>query len=939
MSTLNEHITIPRDIKSKDDLDFDFLRQEGIRHIQELGSKLWTDYNVHDPGITMLEVLSYAITDLGNRINLPIEDLMTRKDVGLEGQFYQVAEILPSAPTSASDYRKLMIDIEGVKNAWLKKEEITLYADLKNEKLSYVPIADPNVKTHQKTSFTLKGLYRFLVETDNADKELPEALKTQIFKAFHAHRNLCEELIAVEAVETVPISVCANIEVIPEADEELIHAQITVALEDYLAPSPRFYSLKEMIDKGYGTAEIFEGPVLSHGFLDPKELDASKLRREVRLSDIINIIMDIKGVEVVKDITLGHCDENDGKGDTPWVICVPENKKPKLCSKTTLNFFKGILPVNVNKAQAKEYKQNILKARHDKDLLAGKDKFPEIPKGNYGAWGAYSSIQHDFPETYGLSDNGLPHQLGMPRRALAKQLKGYLLFFDQILASYFKHLEKVSDLLSMDQSPRMTYFTQAVNDIKDVKELFKDDSILEDEARLSKSLMGILDDPITRRNELMDHLMARFAENFGNYAFLMKLLYGKSTDEIVLQNKLEFLKDYEEISKNRGDAFNYYDQPASALWDTFNVSGAQKRIARLVGIKEYKRRNLSDAPVEIYKYTNTDGEEVYRWRIRNESGNILLSSTTDYPSYNKAGQEMYFTILKVIETDKEKIQHLLDPEHKLYQLFDTSIQVEAFHFHKAESSDKYSFDVINPAIESESSPDYIIAKQYHYHKDKEAAVKAVLELIDFLKYKFTEEGIFLVEHILLRPSADDAEHFDQWESDGKTFTKGEFLPFCSDDYDSCKLIDPYSFRVSIILPGFTYRFANKDFRNYLENVIREELPAHIVAKICWIGYREGEEPEIHQEDVENPEDATYKENQLVRFEKAYKEFLYELTDIHKRKDNITSMNKYNGTLNEMIASLTGLHTIYPTGRLYDCTDENEDLDGKLILGKTNLGTL
>lgn len=300
---------------------------------------------------------------------------------------------------------------------------------------------------------------------------------------------------------------------------------------------------------------------------------------------------------------------------------------------------------------------------------------------------------------------------------------------------------------------------------------------------------------------------------------------------------------------------------------------------------------------------------------------------------------MYFAILKVIETQETAIRYLLDPEHKLYRLFDTAIEVGAFHFHKAASSDKYSFDIVNPNIESESDPEYIIAKQYHFHQDKKTVVEAALNLIDFLKRKFTEEGIFLVEHILLRPGEDDGKYAEKWASESKSFTKGKFLPFCTDDYDSCKLIDPYSFRVSVILPGFTYRFANKDFRNYLENVIREELPAHIVAKICWIGYREGEEPAHPQEDVENPEEPLKKENQLVRFEKAYKEFLFELTDIHKRKDKIPSMNKYNETLNEMIASLNGLHTIYPTGRLYDCTDEDEDLDGKLIIGKTNLGTL
>ena len=64
MSELNEYTTIIKDTASRNDLDFDFLREQGIKYIEALGSKLWTDYNSHDPGITMLEVLSYA--DQGN---------------------------------------------------------------------------------------------------------------------------------------------------------------------------------------------------------------------------------------------------------------------------------------------------------------------------------------------------------------------------------------------------------------------------------------------------------------------------------------------------------------------------------------------------------------------------------------------------------------------------------------------------------------------------------------------------------------------------------------------------------------------------------------------------------------------------------------------------------------------------------------------------------
>ena len=57
--------------------DFYRLRREGIGFIEQMGSARWTDYNTHDPGITTLEALCYAITDLAYRTGWDIKDILT----------------------------------------------------------------------------------------------------------------------------------------------------------------------------------------------------------------------------------------------------------------------------------------------------------------------------------------------------------------------------------------------------------------------------------------------------------------------------------------------------------------------------------------------------------------------------------------------------------------------------------------------------------------------------------------------------------------------------------------------------------------------------------------------------------------------------------------------------------------------------------------------
>ena len=167
------------------------------------------------------------------------------------------------------------------------------------------------------------------------------------------------------------------------------------------------------------------------------------------------------------------------------------------------------------------------------------------------------------------------------------------------------------------------------------------------------------------------------------------------------------------------------------------------------------------------------------------------------------------------------------------------------------------------------------------------------------------EGMYLIEHILLRPD----------EEKDYSISTSSFLPICTEEGMPCSPTDPYSFRVSIILPGWTERFSNIDFRSFMEDLIRRELPAHVLARICWIGY-----PEIKQ---------ISGRNDMVEFEKSWKLFLDTINKSNQEMQNLIDLNTI----------LSQVHTIYPYGILYDCEDENETLKSKIILGRTNLGNI
>ena len=896
MQVLKKHISIKKNVSTGNDLDFHFLRKKGIEYIEALGGSLWTDYNSHDPGVTMLEMLCYAITDLGMRIDMPLEDILTSEDPlkNINKQFYKASEILPNKAVTAADYRKLFIDLNGVKNCWMRKYDKTVYVDCKNSELSYNPNAFPGLTARQKDDFKLKGLYKIVVDYESDEALERKKVDAAIKERYHANRNLCEDLVTIEAVKTHPIAVCADIEVETNADEELIHAKLLYELNKYMATALRFYSLPEMLDKGYTSPEIFEGPVLDNGFIDNTELAAAELRSEVRLSDIINIIMDIPGVKVIKQISMGNC-EADILNKA--VICIDPDTKPLLCAKSVFNYNKDVLPLSINQEQVDFYTAQLIATDEAQKSNAAANKELPIIQGRFSDPGSYTTMQNDFPDTYGITSIGLPGNPTLQRKAKAKQLKGYMLFYDQILASYFKHLEKINQILAVNGELNNTFFTQAVQDIEGFSDLVNDYDTNNDDF-LTQTLFDALDNNIERRNQVLDHLIARFAERFTDYTFVMKNLYGDAADELVLRNKEHFLNDYKEVSGARGLAFNYCDQPQANLWDTQNVSGVQKRIARLLGISDYSRRHLTESFVELYTLVNSDNCNVYRWRIRNGNNKIILSSTEEYHDAYLATRELYFAVLQLIQTK------VYDVEKAFENDIDHEVSVGNIRVHKS-ASGKYSYDVINPEVK-EYHKDHIVAKRFSYFSSKETLKTAILETIRFMKYDFTEEGMFVVEHVLLRPDVTEQDEADI-----------PFLPVCADQCESCEPLDPYSYRLSIVIPGFTFRFYNTDFRKYMEQVIREQLPAHVLAKICWVGYREGEVPDD--------------ENQLAMFEEAYKQYLYKKTKKGQKQPKIQ--------LENLIKTMSSLDNVYPNGRLYDCSDDVEELSGKVILGKTNLGSI
>lgn len=1021
--------SIPRQPQLAPAFDYSHLRAEGLGHLQRLSGLLWTDHNLHDPGITTLEILCYALTDLTYRTRFATVDLMTGPDgkmdpASLSG-LAPAHEVLTTAPRTIFDYRRLLLRIEGLRNAWLdpmqnpaepanyRLAEVPLYADCLADALSFEAKNAANQANHP---VKLSGLYKVRVEleiddllgsmnesallyqvrrgplkgavlafdcadpaflagsidfaaglasldslsvsstpggfnatlnltldggqtltlkpctlrviedrprpdrpalnitaqairdvllaTSAEDDLLPLFWRKQQRRAqsldavrcvLHANRGLCEDFLSIATVIPYRIGICADIEVTPDADLEQVQAQVFHAIEKYLSAPVRYRTLEEMLREGRQPDEIFNGPYVDFaftcngqpvftkpGFITDEDLANSEQRRKVQASDIINLVVDIDGVEAISNLQL-RVYGSDGQpvgNAVKWTLAVPADHQPVFYTEgSKLLFHKAGIPY---RAQVTEFQRTLdyLRGLDRRELYVPPDQVLPVPLGRWRNTDAFYSVQHDFPATYKIGTARISPTEGAEgvegpeaakliaaRIAKARQLKGYLTFFDQILADYLGQLANLRRLYSLDKTLDRTWFSPPLSGIAgsldDFDSEFYIDATLADDiarVRLNETEEGFLE----RRNRVLDHLIARFAERFADYALLSFRLSGdrlKTSDQLI-EDKIDFLAEYPRLSRERGQAANIRPEDPARVWDSDNISGLERRAGRLLGIDDLTRRDLHCAGHFDKLFRTLKVGDAFQVVIRNAGNQLLFASEETFADTDAA----LAAAAAVYPGLREE---------------------SAFEIAETQGATTFTLRIV-------SGPTPLTHRTaFDTEADAYQAARAIVDRYDEILASdlCNSEGMHLIEHILLRP-----------------FAKGdELLQVCLDE--NCRFCgeqDPYSFRVSVVLPYWPERFRNLNFRSLLERTMREEAPAHVQVKICWIGQR-----------------------QMIELDAAYHAWL------DAKAAPGPDHAQVSDTARKLIEILESLATVYPAASLHDC-DAGEE-QPIVRLGSTALG--
>lgn len=738
---------------------FEDLYLQGIGMLQNLSGDVWTDYNLHDPGVTILENLSFALTGLEYLADQPIQDLLVQ---GKKGQlksgdngFFIPSDILTINPVTIKDFRKIMIDqVVNLKNAWFERLNDTYTSEVPNENMT-----------------NTKGLYHIFVElhryaNDPKTRQKENIkIKEEVSKLFHSHRNLCEDLYEITILKPLKLQMSLVLTVNDLVNGEEILAEIFYKIRNRISLDPKFRALWELQSEEVDINTIFNGPHLENGFIEDNQL--RKRFRKILFSDLVSIINKFKNVISVDafdlKVQMENYNDTDLKQAKNGELLIPMGYAP-------------ILELPLDKKQLSYKNEGIT---FTPDLEAVKKKLSYIEARNYGSFKSVSKssniieipkgrepynlehypVRKQFPRTYGIGDYGLSNDASKLRQAQVKQLKAYLLPLDQLMANFTAQLTNIYTLYEVKEHEMQSYFYKELEDMPELTELIKENEFQPDAQALEKWKKTLKElhksydtNAVNRLNNAADSLLARFGETFPDYSLrkMQRSVYGtedrdENLEKHLLALKRTLIRDYAQLSYNRAKAYDY-TQSVELMGDSFVgddeqklIPGLVQKVALLLGISNIGIRSFTklveDADIKIYRKTRDPRE----WEHQN---------------------------LEIIYTD-ETVEAL---EYDDVVIIDEEVTDlhGAFYFYGNKDSilqDIFKNGVIasNYEIKSNSGkhhPSYYILFKYEKHRARVAHIshsfqEASEALSDFIarlkRVNERSEGFYMIEHLLLSP--------------------------------------------------------------------------------------------------------------------------------------------------------------------------------------------
>ena len=863
---MNNEIYIAQKSEIREETDFLMLQKLAFETVQKFSGNIWTDYNEHDPGVTIMDAFNYALSEINYKMGFSFPDYLSSEkkrfspvDFGL----YRPYEVYPTKPITSIDYRKLIFDyVYKINDLWLVPSQ--------NLHLGFIDI---------------------IVDLDYSVQE-DEKIKisNQIRNIFHDNRNLGEMLGSLNYIEREKLDLRGEILLHEDADPSMVLAEIYFECAKYFTPGIQYSNLRDLFQEGENWTGILEGPLLQYGIIQNKEL--RPLNNTYYVSALHSVIRKIKGVKAIRKLVV----MNNGKAFAEeinvqdplhsFTIRLPEKKEDVLVvplKNDRETDFSYELAYNC-------YKKLIATEFGQHNRLQNLHNYFDTPEGRYKSLKDYYSIQNDFPDFYGINSKGIPDFYPEERKEKARQLKAYLLIFDLLLAYTAENLEQLPVLLNISGQIPHIPFPDLSNSVSHWHQLITEKQI--------KEVLPSDPDPflIKAKHSVFDVLDSLYGEKSYLPYIEEYNVYSTSTSKQyeLLEQRASFIRQMPEIIPQRAKSVNLLKE------DPENIPGLKKWFAAILGLP-----NALELPVtnvfSTYSLRLLSDEEFY-----SNMGILNIDYVVNELKENFKGESLFDIQEEKVENPEKNYQEFREKVYLLHHniIFESLLRNGIFlSRYKIIQTSKGVFILTYRAEEKE---EWISLGRFNSRAS--AAIIANQLRLFLIKLNRHSENMFIVEHLLLCPtklkngytlkiydtegqvlftllnpvSRNEIIHIkeelnDQVNSPGffkieesisdrfvilrklenrnaiyfqRTFNSQEEAQFylkeiLSQQTFSYRIFYQLSEKIllkedfpdlgiTIVLPAWSARFYNQKFRILCEELLEERCPAHLKINFLWL---------------------------------------------------------------------------------------------------------
>ncbi len=399
--------------------NFKLLKDEGLRYIQQHVDTEWTNLNDSDPGITILEQLCFALTELGYCANFEIADILTKASGQLQvaDQFYSPQEILTTSPITLNDYRRYLID---------------LMPALRNVQVFAL-----------HPSAFAQGVYSVYLLLDETIRYDAKSVCNEAYFALQQCRNIGEVFLMPQVMLPKQHFITGTIVIEPAKSQQEILANLDRRIADFIFPKPTQQGHKNLSEQQIPSNKIFNGPQLAHGWILDEDL--GNHQTTLSLVELMQLIEGTEGVASVSDLQLDGLENLLAIAENAYSV-IKIDWQQSLAHGLTIEV-KG-RPLALANTVLELDPTASLQGKVNPIVVADTHEIDGLPESKFRDIGSYYSIQNTFPEIYAVGHDAIMNNATPFQIAQSKQLKGYLTLFDQVLANQFAQLDNIGTLFS-----------------------------------------------------------------------------------------------------------------------------------------------------------------------------------------------------------------------------------------------------------------------------------------------------------------------------------------------------------------------------------------------------------------------------------------------------------------------------------------------------------